>query len=339
MGQIYADAFGVLVWLGEADEDIRRGLLVLVRYLILEAKLGTKFTNCDWGTFRAAWVKKQLRGSWYAFWPALCYAFWPALCNALSARKRLSTADGRPIVQGFLGRKALLGLDKLFCSPWWSRLWVAQECVLAQSVKFIIGSYSMDSEFLDLVIMGLARTFDLRRQGELVLSESDYFVQFRQVIFMVNVRRRTQTRNRNLWASISELLHAVKRATCTDPRDRIFAVLGLTSDALAKLNAPDYGLSVAEVYQRFARTWIGERKNLDILSHSQRDEKRRKLPGLPSWAPDWEHPPLNTLTADHKDVSSPNFVVSLHSGVEVLYAERIPDCLALQVSPSTKFAR
>ena len=276
MGQIYAKAFKVLVWLGDADEDIRLGLLIFLRFSRIQTTLWLKNSGTRGGGFlRAAWVKKQLQGSWFAFFGALC--------DPLVGKKPISLADARVDVRDFLGERALAGLDKLFSSPWWSRLWVAQEYILGQSVQFVTGTYTIDSDVICHGFIGLAHLFNFGRHHRTSLPVSSSSVQLRQVLSMLPHRIRRRSNDTIWWASISQLLHATKRATCTDPRDRIFAVIGLTSDPLAKLNQPDYELNVSQVYQRFVRTWISERKNLDISTHSQRDEKGRKLPGLPSW--------------------------------------------------------
>jgi hypothetical protein len=322
MGQIYANAFKVLVWLGSSDEDIRLGLLIFVRYARMRKTLLLKNSRTRGSGFlRAIWIKKQLQGSWFALFEALC--------GPLVGQKPISLADARVDARDFLGEKALAGIDKLFSSPWWSRLWVAQEYILGQSVQFVTGTYTIDSDVLYYGFMGLADLFNFGRHHRTTFPVSSSSVQLRQVLSILSHRIRRQGNDTIRWASISQPLHMTKRATCTDPRDKLFAVIGLTNDPLAKLNQPDYELSVSQVYQRFVRTWIGERKNLKILSHSQRDEKGRKLPGLPSWAPDWDHPTFNLLIPDHKDTSSPNFTASLQSSVEVFNANGAPDCLTL----------
>ena len=89
-----------------------------------------------------------------------------------------------------------------------------------------------------------------------------------------------------------------------DPRDRIYAVLGLArepiadgdnEDALFPYLGPgesfepmtvDYNSTVSEVYQRLAKMLINRDANFDILCvlHGLRDESSSDLP---SWTPDW----------------------------------------------------
>ena len=78
-----------------------------------------------------------------------------------------------------------------------------------------------------------------------------------------------------------------RRCEATDPRDKIYAVLGLLGgrrqeDALAF--TPDYNISTQTLYKRFTRYFINKVDPYYVLEKCGGD---RQLPGLPSWAPDW----------------------------------------------------
>jgi hypothetical protein len=74
---------------------------------------------------------------------------------------------------------------------------------------------------------------------------------------------------------------------CSDPRDKVFAVLGLATDWLEKGGLdPDYRetTTAEEIYKRYAMWDVKKNRSLRILSFaSGRPESFR----LPSWAPDW----------------------------------------------------
>ena len=72
------------------------------------------------------------------------------------------------------------------------------------------------------------------------------------------------------------------RFNCTDPRDKIFAMLGL---APAVVLQPEYSSSAEDVYLQTTQSLILALGNLDILccvSHPKRTAT------LPSWVPDWQ---------------------------------------------------
>ena len=73
------------------------------------------------------------------------------------------------------------------------------------------------------------------------------------------------------------------RIDATDPRDRVYALLGIANDQAAKEIVADYTLSCEQAYIMTARALLKHGYD-DILSCCR---IRGKCEGLPSWVPDW----------------------------------------------------
>jgi len=86
------------------------------------------------------------------------------------------------------------------------------------------------------------------------------------------------------------LLSEAKYCICSDPRDKIFALLSLVrpNEKGIKIE-PDYTKSVYEVYQDVMVQFITV-GNLQLLSTIEMHEH---LEGVPSWVPDWTSPRLS----------------------------------------------
>ena len=67
-------------------------------------------------------------------------------------------------------------------------------------------------------------------------------------------------------ANLLELVNDFEGSQCSDPRDKIFELLGIADDENAKLNPPGYQMSVEQVNERLIRTWIVSKDNLDVLN-------------------------------------------------------------------------
>lgn len=83
----------------------------------------------------------------------------------------------------------------------------------------------------------------------------------------------------------------------SDPRDYIFALLGMSNDAADLHIAPDYSKSKAQVYTEVAIAFI-KQLGLKVLAWSNFGISPDKQCHLPSWVPDWSSPflaPLGTL--------------------------------------------
>lgn len=84
-----------------------------------------------------------------------------------------------------------------------------------------------------------------------------------------------------------DLLSALQRfrgCQSSDPRDKVYAMLSITTDGQDKALDPDYSLTVAQVYTSLAIHLIQREKRLDILGHCTITDPTN---GLPSWVPDW----------------------------------------------------
>jgi hypothetical protein len=90
-------------------------------------------------------------------------------------------------------------------------------------------------------------------------------------------RKMQQQRTSLLW-----LTNHFANTKASDPRDKVYALLGLATDHVNVV--PDYGRSVAEVYIDTAREMITSPGNLDVLCAC---EKQGITEELPSWVPDW----------------------------------------------------
>ncbi|TVY87284.1 Heterokaryon incompatibility protein 6,OR allele [Lachnellula willkommii] len=111
------------------------------------------------------------------------------------------------------------------------------------------------------------------------------------------------------------LMRSLRKFGATDPRDKVFALLGIAGDAEALGLHPDYRKSCEEVYTELALTLIRNGYH-DPLSLS---DSSRDITGLPSWAPDWStkscrHPlqerSLNRSTRPLTTILQPNFSAS-----------------------------
>lgn len=74
---------------------------------------------------------------------------------------------------------------------------------------------------------------------------------------------------------------------CSDQRDRIYGVLGLSNDS-SDFGPLDYTLSVSTLYIRVASIMVKQHQDLRILHYAiRRSLVVAEYEGLPSWVPDW----------------------------------------------------
>ena len=197
-----------------------------------------------------------------------------------------------------LHRKALLAL---FNRPWWERVWVRQEVALPRSAKFYCGdAICQFSEFkiafhvLDRIKERLG--YDWTETGRVcpVISNTDP-----KAMTPANAQRATvllklqnECNGGSNFISFKDALFTARSCKATDPRDKVFSVLGLTDPELYRVKA-DYSLSLIATYKAAVRTLVAVTKSVDVLSACQNPER---LHGLPSWVPnlvdEWKAKPF-----------------------------------------------
>ncbi|KAI9687990.1 MAG: hypothetical protein M1820_010352 [Bogoriella megaspora] len=99
--------------------------------------------------------------------------------------------------------------------------------------------------------------------------------------------------------STTQLLTHTRYSGATDPRDKIYGLLGILPQDLSEQVRVDYGASFADVYLDFTQIWIQHDCSLEVLAHCDDG-------GSPSWVPRLQ---------DH---SPPRFR-HLHSAIESPY--------------------
>ena len=274
MAKIYEKSVGVLVWLGPAADESDAAMEKL-------RDIGEKAIDAGMQDFRATDMP-----NWFN----------PDLEDRL---QRLKTSlDGladRESLEIF--HPALIPLSK---RTYWTRVWVLQEFSIHKTAMIQCGS-----KLLDVTTFGTALNFCAFARWTLSSRHKledyrDPKSKLRSVSGSANspsgapnqlfgARRRyySETGEREtLWSLLERTCmsdSAVLSLNATDPRDKIYGLLGLATDSEQLCILPDYDKSITEVYTDTSRRLIATGET-SILSWCQQSTR---VEGLPSWVPDF----------------------------------------------------
>ena len=179
----------------------------------------------------------------------------------------------------FIRKIVLNGIHHLpFNRPYWNRLWVIQEATLARKLVVRYGTHSMS---FDDMCNGLSYAYNsYSRFG----ANSPGL----HVNGIARIKRFRDARDRNKVLLLGDLLRAISQVNTTDPRDRVYGLLGLASDGMDIL--PDYSRSVQEVYIA-AATHVASHGDLSMITFFTGEDD-----SLPSWVSNWAAPLAETAT-------------------------------------------
>jgi len=172
-------------------------------------------------------------------------------------------------------------LVKFFSHPWFKRIWVMQEAAASTAHMVYYGSEMIDWAdvcYSALYLQGANYPTMIPGLGNLTVPTITYLY-----------RRH----------SLLDLLHLTAHSKASEPRDKIFALLGLSIEGLELDNypslKPDYGKSIVEVYADVVHHLVrnphnGHNSKLGVLSLVQHDidDMMNSENWFPSWIPRWD---------------------------------------------------
>ncbi|TPX18042.1 uncharacterized protein E0L32_011861 [Thyridium curvatum] len=198
------------------------------------------------------------------------------------------------------------GLRALSLRPYWNRVWIIQEYVVSRNIDIRCGGQVVPFDhfhgcLLYLPFLTINVVQRLHRHIVSIMETQDVTELAGQFMTLCNNQINPQTNSISgmrlrfgdhgeaaqgmILIRLLAKVHIGLRSCATQDRDRIFALLGLASDATLLEITPDYSpdTTSADIYTTTARKII-DGGNIDILSLAQHREHREDIP---SWVPDW----------------------------------------------------
>ena len=162
---------------------------------------------------------------------------------------------------------------------WFSRVWILQEVVLAKSILIQSGDHTLSWAALDLVGALLVNrpkndVAPIRDLGEFMLQ-------------MVNARvthGAIAIEQKRSFLSLTALLRDMRARKATDPRDKVYGLLGIAFGQSESSLRPDYTKDWPQVYTNTTNSLLAHDKKLSILKLVE--VKARMETQIPSWVPD-----------------------------------------------------
>ncbi|KAF2970645.1 hypothetical protein GQX73_g2948 [Xylaria multiplex] len=186
---------------------------------------------------------------------------------------------------------------RLFTSPYFRRIWIAQEILLGNNLHIWFGdgegaaeplflahnSLDMHSAAMNMSYNAAWCTSDDEETESIlrdrIIGSSNALRLSRERAFMQKDRSRRR---------LIETLATVDTFDATDPRDKIYALLGWTSDGTSFTQYVNYAPwnSVQQTFVKFAKIFVDRGEGIEVLLQAGfRDEDDK----WPSWVPHWDN--------------------------------------------------
>lgn len=167
----------------------------------------------------------------------------------------------------------------LVTRPWFTRVWVLQEFVLSRDPRVQCGRLRVRwRDLYSLVQQAMDKKFpnlnNLDSTGLGILKSLNTY------------------RSEHSTLKLSNIMDDRRAYRATDPRDMVFAHMGLASDrtCISKYLRVDYSLPLREVYGPLGCYYLHTRGFEELISRAECLEPLEARRDVPSWAPDWRYP-------------------------------------------------
>lgn len=186
-------------------------------------------------------------------------------------------------------------LSRLCERPWFSRLWVIQEVVLASKLpQFLCGSRVVPWADFQFVLSHLERVRGLPLLSPDPLPPDNDFEMhtrrlsegWRLLVIVNNLKLFLSEKDLDMQRALQ---YVTATSKATDPRDKIYGLYGIAQGVNDSELTPDYNKSIEDVYIQTTRHLISKSKSLELLVDAGVDYKNNIQ--LPSWVPNYSIPP------------------------------------------------
>lgn len=159
----------------------------------------------------------------------------------------------------------------LFDRPYWSRVWVVQEVLLSKKATVLLGKTAVP-------LQSLLKARLLEHDGSTRLFNVPPWLQLGRALPIGDFH------------GLSKLLTETSTCLATDPKDMVFALLGLVQGAHLEGLVADYSRSIYEIRIGIAAYFLIRHGQINILKSAVFDARQNEslIPGSPSWIPSWD---------------------------------------------------
>ncbi|KAH8879759.1 HET-domain-containing protein [Thozetella sp. PMI_491] len=279
MTQIYDQAKTVLAWIGDEEPDTALAISWIERVAALTKGLGNDVFDDYANSDERSEVEKK---------------------------ERLTEEQSEALGVPFSNTEAWTAFSNFFHRSWFGRTWVVQEVLPAREAWVVCGRHSVDWQKVKAAatwyqskagaltktlcaheepVCGIWHTASMNLAWRMRWGANSPAVQQ-----LLGQKIRPTYR----WA-LEELLQTFRCREASDPRDKVFALVGISElhrELDDPLLQPSYEKSVMEVYRDCWRAFLGHHWDISTpLTKLMMAIPASEEPGWPSWVPDWRVAP------------------------------------------------
>lgn len=206
----------------------------------------------------------------------------------LSSRSKIEGDPIELIEDLLLVEEIFEGFMDLVTRPYWTRAWIFPEIIIGSSKGIAMCGSQSCSQVMMLNALRAFETYPSTPKFPVSYMMSHEFKTSEEHESSDEDQVSEDDEDSDDQRTLGKLVMTLHQLNATDPRDKVFAALGLASTRKKLVNRPvaDYTMTVAEVYVNATRYIL----DIDGITYAWQLGIRRSTkttPDLPSWVPDF----------------------------------------------------
>lgn len=198
--------------------------------------------------------------------------------------------------------KTIRAIYLLFNRSWFHRLWIWQEIWLASSNSIVL--CSTKSVLWEVFRSAMFLLYRKTLVYDTISFHEDYYVRRDHVYKLCD--KATVT-------SFLDIAEQTAGSQCSDPRDRVYALLSLIPERVSLDIEPDYTSTVSEVYEKLFMHHVSQTQSLNILSYCAPCDSQDIRA---TWIPDWSRSSVTNSLQMVEAASRSSFeIINLEEGI------------------------
>ena len=167
-------------------------------------------------------------------------------------------------------------IHDFFSEPYWTRVWVIQEIAVNPNAKVLCGEFEIPWDDVVAALMTWKKNPDMAPLHQRAFLKAVHLAEFR-----------------DRFSSKMEpicLLDAMRwsyQTMATDPRDKIFGLLGLCHDSDTFVPIPNYKQPLEDIITDVSKRMMSLTRSLDLMCFKGTSLSEVSSNNLPSWTPNW----------------------------------------------------
>ncbi|KAF2710666.1 hypothetical protein K504DRAFT_465738 [Pleomassaria siparia CBS 279.74] len=214
------------------------------------------------------------------------------------------------LIKARVGDADFAAIASLFERDYWRRLWVVQEILNAKDIWVYCGTVLHWSVYKKASLVFQRHKNDLdyyfqtsKRRGQRHSPNQSSFSQalvYQGPGSLPELGSLTELGDE----SLLHVMRALRRKITSDPRDKVYGILGVLPQTVRSEFPVDLSLSVREVYIDVVDYLLSTTEYLDVICESIHFPVHTNSANLPTWAPDWSHSPQTAALGSIYDFSA-----------------------------------